>query len=81
MYNFLDKMVLGFNMLFPFMASRSVKNFLSYTTCFAASQAATYSTSIVESAIQLCFTLLHATAPQFRANTDADVNFLAYLSV
>ncbi|KAA0045178.1 hypothetical protein E5676_scaffold325G00520 [Cucumis melo var. makuwa] len=81
MYNFPDKMVLAFNMLSPFMASRSVKNFLSHTASFAASQATTYSASIVESTIQLYFMLLHTTAPPFRVNTDLDVDFLASLSI
>ncbi|KAA0058308.1 hypothetical protein E6C27_scaffold274G006420 [Cucumis melo var. makuwa] len=81
MYNFPNKMVLAFDMLSPFMASRSVKNFLSHTASFAAFQATTYSASIVESAIQVCFTLLHTTAPPFKVNTDPDVDFLASLSV
>ncbi|KAA0056634.1 hypothetical protein E6C27_scaffold288G001550 [Cucumis melo var. makuwa] len=61
--------------------SRSVKNFLSHTAFFATSQAATYSASIVKSAIQVCFMLLHTTAPLFRVDTDLDADFLASLSV
>ena len=57
--------------------SRSVKNFFSYIASFAASQAVTYSTFIVESAIQVCFTILRTTAPSFKVNTDSDVDFLA----
>ncbi|KAA0040308.1 hypothetical protein E5676_scaffold142G004630 [Cucumis melo var. makuwa] len=41
---------------------------------------ATYSSSIVESAIQDCFMLLHTTAPPFRVITYPDVDFLASLS-
>ncbi|KAA0059716.1 hypothetical protein E5676_scaffold111G00760 [Cucumis melo var. makuwa] len=81
MYNFPNKMVLAFNMLSPFIGSRFVKNFLSHTASFAASQAATYSASIVESAIQFYFMLLHTTAPPFRVIPDPDVDFLASLSV
>ncbi|KAA0052225.1 hypothetical protein E6C27_scaffold207G00380 [Cucumis melo var. makuwa] len=74
-------MVLVFDMLSPFMAYRSVKNFLGHTASFTTSQAATYSASLTESAIQVCFTLLHTIAPPFRVNTDPDEDFLAYLSV
>ncbi|KAA0043611.1 hypothetical protein E5676_scaffold2208G00010 [Cucumis melo var. makuwa] len=81
MYNFPDKMVLAFDMLSHEFASRSIKNFHSHTASFTASQAATYSASIVEFAIQVCFTLLHTTAPLFRVNIDPHIDFLASLSV
>ncbi|CAA3018940.1 low affinity sulfate transporter 3, partial [Olea europaea subsp. europaea] len=43
--------------------SRSKRNFLNHTASLVASQAATYSASMVKSAIQDCLILLHTTAP------------------
>ncbi|KAJ9547421.1 hypothetical protein OSB04_019964 [Centaurea solstitialis] len=45
---------------------RSVIKFLSQTASFAASKAAMYSASVVESAIVSCFELFHEIAPPFR---------------
>ncbi|KAA0067074.1 hypothetical protein E5676_scaffold14G00910 [Cucumis melo var. makuwa] len=61
--------------------SKSCRNFLTQTTSFVASQAATYSTSIVESAMHHCLMLHHTTALPFRVNTDPDVDFLESLLV
>ena len=61
--------------------SKSIKNFLSHTDSFVASQAATYSASMVESAMQPCFMLLHIIAPLFRVKIDSDVDFLESISV
>ena len=49
--------------------SRSYRNLRSHTASFAASDAATYSASVVESAIQDCFTLLQLIAPLPNVNT------------
>lgn len=46
------------------------------TVSLAASNAATYSASMVESVIQDCLILLHMTAPPPIVNTDPDVDFL-----
>ncbi|KAJ9553351.1 hypothetical protein OSB04_017396 [Centaurea solstitialis] len=46
---------------------RSVIKFLSQTASFAASEAAMYSASVVESAIVSCFELFHEIAPPFRS--------------
>ena len=61
--------------------SKLFKNFLSHTTSFAASQAATYSASMVESATHPCLMLLQTIAPPHRLNTDPDVDFLESLLV
>ena len=45
------------------MTSNSLRNLRSQTASLAASQVATYSTSIVESAIHVCLILLHIMAP------------------
>ncbi|CAA0840370.1 Unknown protein, partial [Striga hermonthica] len=45
------------------ITSKSTKKFLSLTASFAASEAAMYSASIVESATHFCLTLLHEMAP------------------
>ena len=55
---------------------RSERNFLSQTASFAASQAATYSTSMVESAIQDCLILLQLMAPPLKVKTHPEVDFL-----
>ncbi|KAJ9545013.1 hypothetical protein OSB04_024720 [Centaurea solstitialis] len=51
---------------------RSVIKFLSQTASFAASEAAMYSASVVESAIVSCFELFHEIAPPFRVKTYPD---------
>ena len=56
--------------------SKYLRNFLSHTASLDASQATTYSASIVESAMQDCLILLHTTAPPLRMNTDPEVDFL-----
>src|ERR1051325_7294359 len=73
-YNAMGKFMFG-------TTSKSLRNFLSQTASFAASQAATYSASIVESAMHLCLMLRHTTTPPFRVNTDPDVDFLESLSI
>ncbi|KAA0054514.1 hypothetical protein E5676_scaffold203G00260 [Cucumis melo var. makuwa] len=67
--------------LYVFPSFMAARNFLSQTASFAASQAVTYSASIVESAMHPCLILRHTTAPPFRVNTDPDVDFLESLSV
>jgi len=47
-------------------------NFLIQTPSFAASEAAMYSASVVESAEVSCFELFHLTAPPLRMNTNPD---------
>ncbi|KAA0046058.1 gag protease polyprotein [Cucumis melo var. makuwa] len=59
----------------------SCSNFLSQTASFAASQAVTYSSFIVDSAMHPCLMLRHTTASPFRVNTDPDVDLLESLSV
>ena len=55
----------------------SNRKFLSQTASLATSKAATYLTSMVESAMQNCFTLLQLMAPPLRVNTNPEVDFLA----
>ena len=54
---------------------RSERNFLSQTASFATSQAATYSASMVEFAIQDCLTLLRVMAPPPKVKTHPEVDF------
>ncbi|KAA0036841.1 hypothetical protein E5676_scaffold110G002110 [Cucumis melo var. makuwa] len=61
--------------------SKSCKNFLSQTASFTASQAAIYSTSIVESAMHPYLILRHTTALPFNVNTDPNMDFLGSLSI
>ena len=56
------------------------RKFLSQTASLAASEATTYLTSMVESVIQDCFTLLKLIALPPRVNTNPKVDFLAFLS-
>ncbi|TYK28175.1 hypothetical protein E5676_scaffold289G00930 [Cucumis melo var. makuwa] len=65
----------------PHCAISRIRNFVRQTASFAASQAATYSGFIVESAMHPCLMLRHTTAPPFRVNIDLDVDFLESLSV
>ncbi|TYK05425.1 hypothetical protein E5676_scaffold83G001200 [Cucumis melo var. makuwa] len=59
--------------LYVFPSFVGARNFLSQTAYFAASQAAMYSASIVESAMHPCLMIRHTTAPPFKVNTDLDV--------
>ncbi|PRQ50071.1 hypothetical protein RchiOBHm_Chr2g0129021 [Rosa chinensis] len=60
--------------------SSSVMNFFIQTASFAASDAAMYSASVVESAVTLCLQLLQFTAPPFKVKTNPDVDFLSFTS-
>ena len=60
--------------------SKSLKKFLSQTASLAASKAAIYSASMVESVMLDCLTLLQTTAALPRVNTEPDVDFLESLS-
>ncbi|KAJ9561356.1 hypothetical protein OSB04_006516 [Centaurea solstitialis] len=60
---------------------RSDRKFLSQTASFAASHAAMYSASVVESAIVSCFELFHEIAPPFRVKTYPDCDLKSSLSV
>src|SRR5664279_976588 len=51
---------------------RSIRNFLIHTPSFAASEAAMYSASVVESATVSCLELFQLTAPPFKVNTYPD---------
>jgi hypothetical protein len=51
------------------------------TPSFAASEAAMYSASVVESATVSCLELFQLTAPPFNVNTNPDYNFESSLSV
>jgi hypothetical protein len=55
--------------------------FLSQTASFAASDAAMYSASVVESAMVSCFELFHEIVPPFRVNTYPDYDLKSSLSV
>ena len=59
---------------------RSKRNFLSQTTSIATSVAATYSTSVVESAIYYYFILLQLTVAPPRMNTYSKVDFSKFMS-
>ncbi|KAK8495707.1 hypothetical protein V6N12_011657 [Hibiscus sabdariffa] len=56
-------------------------NFLIQTTSFAASLAAIYSASVVESTTVSCFELFQLRAPPLRQNTKPDCNRESSLSV
>ena len=58
-----------------------MSDFLSQTASFAASQAATYSTSTVESAMYPCLMLRHTTARPFMVDTNPDMDFLEFLLI
>ena len=58
------------------ITSKSLKKLRSHTASLTASEAATYSASMVESETQDCFTLLHIMAPPFKVNTEPEVDFL-----
>ncbi|KAJ9566994.1 hypothetical protein OSB04_002960 [Centaurea solstitialis] len=60
---------------------RSDRKFLSQTASFAASDAAMYSASVVESAIVSCFELFHEIAPPFMVKTYPDCDLKSSLSV
>ena len=60
--------------------SNSFRNQQSHTASLAASQAATYSISMVESVIQDCLTLLHRMAPLLKVNTTPKVDIHESLS-
>ena len=60
--------------------SAKYKKFLSHTASLAASDAAMYSASMVESAMLDCLMLLQTTAAPPRVNTDPDVDFRESLS-
>ena len=53
---------------------RSVKNLRSQTISFAASQAVTYSTSIVELTIDDCLMVFLTMTPPPKVNTDPDID-------
>ncbi|KAK8556311.1 hypothetical protein V6N12_002719 [Hibiscus sabdariffa] len=59
----------------------SVTNFLIQTASFAASLAAMYLASVVESATVSCFELFPLTAPPFRRKTNPDCDRESSLSV
>ncbi|MGI4673382.1 hypothetical protein ACR2XN_28360, partial [Klebsiella pneumoniae] len=59
----------------------SVMKFRIQTASLAASQAAIYSASIVESATVSCFELFQLTAPPLRQNTNPDWDIESSLSV
>ena len=56
---------------------RSEMNFLIQTASLAASDAAIYSASVVESAVVLCLQLLQLTVPPFRVKTYPEVILLS----
>ena len=56
---------------------RSVMNFFNHTTSLAASLAAIYSASVVESAVVGCLELFQDTAPPFKVNRNPDVDLLS----
>ncbi|KAA0048151.1 hypothetical protein E5676_scaffold265G002640 [Cucumis melo var. makuwa] len=78
LYNLPYQVILHLYVFPSFVAARNV---LSQIASFVASQSATYSTSIVESAMHRCLMLRHTMAPSFRVNTDMDVDFLESLLV
>ena len=59
----------------------SVMNFLNQTASLAASDAAIYSASIVESATVLCLELFQLTALPFKVNTNPDCDLKSSISV
>jgi len=59
----------------------SPMNFLSHIASFAASCAAMYSASVVESAMVLCLALFQLTAPPLRQKTNPDCDLKSSLSV
>src|SRR5688572_20935749 len=59
----------------------SMRKFLIQTPSFAASEAAMYSVSVVESATVSCLELFQLTAPPFSMNTNPDCDFESSLSV
>ena len=58
---------------------KSNRKFLSQTAALAASEVVTYSTFMVESVMQYCFTLLELMAPPPRVNSNSKVDFLVSL--
>ena len=56
------------------ITSSLIRNFQRQITSFVALKATTYSTSIVESVVQDCFTLLQLTAPLPKVNTNSEVD-------
>ena len=54
-----------------------VINFLSQTASLVALEAAIYSASVVESAVDPCMELFQQTTPLLRVNTNPDVEFLS----
>src|SRR6266542_1070967 len=59
----------------------SIMNFLIQTTSFAASEAAIYSASVVESATVDCLELFQQIAPPLRQNTNPDCDLESSLLV
>ena len=62
------------------ITSRSIRNFLSHTAFFEASDAATYLALLVELATHICLTLLQQMAPPLKVKTYPDVDFLESMS-
>ena len=58
----------------------SVTNLRIQTASFAASEAATYSASVVESAVVVCLELFQQTAPPLHKKTNAEIDFLSSTS-
>ena len=52
-------------------------NFLNQKSFFAASEAATYSASMIESAMMDCLKLFQLTVPSLQTNTYPDIDFLS----
>ena len=55
-------------------------NFLIQIAYLAASDAAIYSASVVESAVTLCLELFQLTAPPLQMNTNPEIDFLSSIS-
>ncbi|KAM7519071.1 hypothetical protein LguiB_018033 [Lonicera macranthoides] len=62
------------------MTPSSVINFFIHTASFAASEATTYSASVVESATVACLELFQLTAQPLRQNTKSDCDLKSSLS-
>ena len=60
------------------MARNYIRNFLSYITSLAASDAATYSASIVESTIHDCLILIQLTIAPPNVKIYVEVDFLKF---
>ena len=64
-------------MAFDVIITSSVMNFLNQKSSFAASEAATYSVSMVESAMMGCLKLFHLIVSSLQTNTYPDIDFLS----